>query len=94
MMVTTHVLVHRMRMTLNRFRREPKKVYDTIYEVQEQKELSVEFDQTQNPDRTDSDNSNDDLIKKESSELGLKNVTSVKENENEENKSEEQEPKP
>ena len=31
MMVTTHVMVHRMKITLNRFRREPKKVYDSIY---------------------------------------------------------------
>ena len=31
MMVSTHKMVHRMKITLNRFRREPKKVYDAIY---------------------------------------------------------------
>ena len=31
MMVSTHKMVHRMRMLLNRFRSDPTKVYDTIY---------------------------------------------------------------
>ena len=81
-------------MTLNRFRREPTKVYDTIYEVREARDLSAEVDQTFNRSKTESENSDDEQKKKESSELGLKNATSVNENENEENKSEEQEPKP
>ena len=83
-----------MRMTLNRFRREPKKVYDSIYEVREAHDHSAEVDQTFNRSKTESENSDDEPKKKESSELGLKNATSVNENENEENKSEEQEPKP
>jgi hypothetical protein len=83
-----------MRMTLNRFRREPTKVYDTIYEVREARDLSAEVDQTINRSKTESENSDDEQKKKESSELGLKNATSVNELENEENKSEEQEPKP
>ena len=94
MMVTTHVMVHRMRMTLNRYREKPKQVYETIFEIQEQKELSADVDQTHNPDRTDSDNSDDVPIKKESSELGLKNAPSVNGNQDEEDKVEEQEPKP
>ena len=36
MMVTTHVMVHRMRTILNRFKEKPKQVYDTIYEIREQ----------------------------------------------------------
>ena len=31
MMVSTHKMVHRMRMLLNRFRSDPAKVYDAIY---------------------------------------------------------------
>ena len=94
MMVTTHVMVHRMRMTLNRYREKPKQVYETIFEIQEQKELSADVDQTHNPDRTDSEHSDDVPIKKESSELGLKNAPSVNGNQDEEDKVEEQEPKP
>ena len=94
MMVTTHVMVHRMRMTLNRFRSQPKKVYDTIYEVREAHELSAEVDQTFNRSKTESENSDDVPIKKESSELGLKNAPSVNGNQEEEDKVEEEEPKP
>ena len=36
MMVTTHVMVHRMRTILNRFKEKPKQVYDTNYEIREQ----------------------------------------------------------
>ena len=36
MMVTTHVMVHRTRTILNRFKEKPKQVYDTIYEIREQ----------------------------------------------------------
>ena len=44
--------------------------------------------------KTESENSDDDPIKKESSELGLKKVPSGIENANEEIKVEEEEPKP
>ena len=94
MMVTTHMMVHRMRILLNRFRREPKKVYDTIYEVREANDLSAEVDQTFIRSKTESENSDDVPIKKESCELGLMNAPSVIENSNEEDKVEKEEPKP
>ena len=53
-----------MRILLNRFRSEPKKVYDTIYEVQQANELSAEVDVTLNKSKTESENSDDDPIKK------------------------------
>ena len=36
MMVTTHVMVHRMKTILNRFKKQPKQVYDTLYEIRQQ----------------------------------------------------------
>ena len=83
-----------MRILLNRFRREPKKVYDTIYEVREANELSAEVDPTFIRSKTESENSDDVPIKKESSELGLKKAPSGIENANEEDKVEEDGPKP
>ena len=83
-----------MRILLNRFRSEPKKVYDTIYEVQQANELSAEVDPTLMRSKSESENSDDDPIKKESSELGLKKVPSGIENANEEIKVEKEEPKP
>ena len=83
-----------MRILLNRFRREPKKVYDTIYEVREANELSAEVDPTLMRSKTESENSDDDPIKKESSELGLKKVPSGIENSNEDDKVEKVEPNP
>lgn len=94
MMVTTHKMVHRMRILLHRFRTDPKKVYDTIYEVREANELSAEVDPTINKSKTESENSDDVPIKKETSELGLKKVPSGIENANEEIKVEKEEPKP
>ena len=87
-------MVHRMRILLHRFRTDPKKVYDTIYEVQQANELSAEVDPTLMRSKTESENSDDDPIKKESSELGLKKVPSGIENANEEIKVEKEEPKP
>ena len=83
-----------MRILLNRFRSEPKKVYDTIYEVQQANELSAEVDPTLLRSKTESENSDDDQTRKESSELGLKKVPSGIENANEEIKVEKEEPKP
>ena len=57
MMVTTHKMVHRMRILLHRFRTDPKKVYDTIYEVREANELSAEVDQSFIRSKTESNNS-------------------------------------
>ena len=94
MMVTTHVMVHRMRMTLNRYREKPKQVYETIFEIQDQKDHSGDVDQTLNRSRTDSVNSDDVPIKKESSELGLKNAPSVNGNQDEEGKGEEKDEYP
>ena len=83
-----------MRILLNRFRREPNKVYDTIYEVREANDLSAEVDQTFIRSKTESENSDDVPIKKESSELGLEKAPSGIENANEEIKVEKEEPKP
>ena len=83
-----------MRILLNRFRSEPKKVYDTIYEVQKANQLSQEVDPTFIKSKTESENSDDVPIKKETSELGLKKVPSGIENANEEIKVEKEEPKP
>ena len=87
-------MVHRMRILLHRFRTDPKKVYDTIYEVREANELSAEVDPTFIRSKTESENSDDVPIKKESSELGLKKAPSEIENANEEDKVEKEEPKP
>ena len=80
MMVTTHVMVHRMRTILTRFKEKPKQVYDTIYEIREQQELSAEFDQTLNRSKTESDNSDDDQESIKRSLLGLVNASPVIEN--------------
>ena len=60
MMKTTHILVHRLKILLERFKRYPKLVYPVIYEIKEQQEQSAEVEQTVNPDRTDSEKSDDD----------------------------------
>ena len=83
-----------MRILIHRFRTDSKKVYDTIYEVRETNDLSAEVDQTFIRSKTESENSDDVPIKKESSELGLKKVPSGIENANEEDKVEKEEPKP
>ena len=94
MMVTTHVMVHRMRTILNRFKEKPKQVYDTIYEIREQQELSAEFDQTLNRSKTERDNSDDDQESIKRSLLGLVDAPSENANQKEEDKDEEEEQKP
>ena len=83
-----------MRILLNRFRNDSQKVYDAMYEVKAANELSAEVEQTFIKSKTVSENSDDEPIKKETSELGLKKVPSGIENAKEEIKVEEEEPKP
>jgi len=89
MMKTTHILVHRLKILLERFKEKPKLVYAIMYEIKEQQEHSAEVEQTVNPDRTDSEKSDDDQEKGEASELGLKNERASEEDQEEEVKVEE-----
>ena len=62
MMKTTHIIVHRLKILLERFKRYPKQVYAVMYEIKEQQEHSAEVEQTVNPDRTDSEKSDDNQV--------------------------------
>ena len=88
-MKTTHILVHRLKILLERFKEKPRLVYAVIYEIKEQQEHSAEVEQTVNPDRTDSEKSDDDQEKGEASELGMKNGRCSEEDQEEEVKGKE-----
>jgi len=88
-MKTTHILVHRLKILLERFKEKPPLVYAVIYEIKEQQEHSAEVEQTVNPDRTDSEKSDDDQEKGEASELGMKNGRCSEEDQEEEVKGKE-----
>ena len=88
-MKTTHILVHRLKILLERFKEKPPLVYAVIYEIKEQQEQSAEVEQTVNPDRTDSEKSDDDQEKGEASELGMKNGRCSEEDQEEEVKGKE-----
>ena len=58
-------MVHRLKTILERFKKQTKQVYDIMYEIREQQELSSDVDQTLNPDRTASEKSDDEQKKGE-----------------------------
>ena len=81
--------MHRLKILLERFKEKPPLVYAVIYELKEQQEHSAEVEQTVNPDRTDSEKSDDDQEKGEASELGMKNGRCSEEDQEEEVKGKE-----
>ena len=62
MLKTTHIIVHRLKILLERFKKYPKQVYAVMYEIKEQQEQSAEAEQTVYPDRTDSEKSDCDQV--------------------------------
>jgi len=80
MMKTTHRIVHRLKIVFDRFKGKPKQVYDVMYEIKEQQEHSAEVDQTHNPDRTDSEKSDDEQVKPKPTPLGMIDAPSTHEN--------------
>ena len=60
-----------------------------MFDIKEQNDQSAEFDQTHNPDRTDSDKSDDDPVIVVPVKLGLQAKTSESEDQKEEIKAEE-----
>ena len=62
-----------MNIFLNRFKARPWEVKVVLQEMRDHQEASADVDQTVNPDRTDSEKSDEDQPKVEPSELGLKN---------------------
>ena len=94
MMGTTHVMVHRMNVFLKRFRARAWEVKVIMQGIRDQEEPSVEVDQTQNPERTDSEDPDEVLIKQDPCDLGLVNAPSVNENQEEEVNNEQSAEKP
>ena len=73
MMKTSHRLVHRLNIFLKRFKGKPWEVKVVLQEMRDHQDASADHDLTINPDRTDSEKSDEDQSKVEPSELGLKN---------------------
>ena len=73
MMKTSHRLVHRLNIFLKRFKGKPWEVKVVLQEMRDHQDASADHDLTINPDRTDSEKSDEDQQKVEPSELGLKN---------------------
>ena len=85
-MKTTHKIVHRLKIILDRFKGKPKQVYDVMYDIREQQELSADVDQTVNPDRTDSEKSDEVQEDPKPTELGLVNEPPANEDQEEQAK--------
>ena len=77
MMKTTHKLVHRLNMFLVRFKTEIKNVYDVMDDIGENQDGSAEVNQTNNPDRTDSEKSDSDQEFEKPTELRMMNEPST-----------------
>ena len=60
MMKTSYTMVHRMNVFLKRFKIKAWQVNVIMQEIRDQKDQSAEVDQTVNPERTDSEKSDDD----------------------------------
>ena len=86
MMKTSHRLVHRLNIFLKRFKGKPWEVKVVLQEMRDHQDASAEVDQTVNPDRTDSEKSDEDQQKVEPSELGLKNERCSEQDQEEEAK--------
>ena len=86
MMKTSHRLVHRLNIFLKRFKGKPWEVKVVLQEMRDHQDASAEIDQTVNPDRTDSEKSDEDQQKVEPSELGLKNERCSEQDQEEEAK--------
>ena len=77
MMKTTHVIVHRLKINLERFKKQTKQVYDVMFDLREHQDNSADVDQTHNIDRTDSEKSDSEPEKEKPTELGLVNEPSI-----------------
>ena len=80
MMKTTHTLVHRMKISLERFRKMTKQVYELMNDLREHQDGSADVEQTHNPDRTASEKSDCEQDEGKPTELGLVNEPSTFEN--------------
>lgn len=77
MMKTTHVIVHRLKIHLERFKKQTKQVYDLMFDLREHQDNSADVDQTHNADRTASEKSDSEPEKEKHTELGLVNEPST-----------------
>ena len=77
MMKTTHVIVHRLKIQLERFKKQTKQVYDLMFDLREHQDTSADVDQTYNAERTDSEKSDPEPEKQKPTELGLVNEPST-----------------
>ena len=73
-------MVHRMKIFLERFKKQIKQVYVVMHDIQDHQENSGDVDQTHNLDRTDSEKSDIEQEKEKPTELGLVNEPSIVEN--------------
>ena len=60
MMKTSHTMVHRMNVLIKRFKGKVWQVKVVMQEIREHQDQSAEVDQTVNPERTDSEKSDDE----------------------------------
>ena len=60
MMKTSHTMVHRMNVLINRFKDRVWQVKVVLQDIREHQDQSAEVDQTVNPERTDSEKSDDE----------------------------------
>ena len=77
MMKTTHKIVHRLKIHLDRFKQQTRQVYDIMFELREHQDNSADVDQTHNPNRTASEKSESEPEKYKPTELGLVNEPST-----------------
>ena len=80
MMKTTHTIVHRLKIFLERFKKQTKLVYDVMFDIREHQDPSADVDPTHNPDRTASEKSDSEHEKEKPTELGLVDEPSTVEN--------------
>ena len=80
MMKTTHTMVHRLNIFLDRFKKQFSNVHEVMQDIRENQDGSAEVDQTNNPDRTDSEKSDFDQENDKPTELGMMNEPSTVEN--------------
>ena len=60
MMKTSHTMVHRMNVLIKRFKSKVWQVKVVMQEIRDHQDQSAEVDQTVNPERTDSEKSDDE----------------------------------
>ena len=94
MMRTTHTIVHRLKTIFNRFKDKPEHVYVVMQEIKDDQDLSVDVEPTVNPDRTDSEKSDEEPEQVDNMPLGLHNKPSEFGDLEDEEKVEEKDEKP